>query len=197
MFEPENLLRLFEREHDITDADKKAVVVAMIKAYAAYRNEITSNALSLGGHSFSPCVDFGTPHLFRRLVIDPCNEVGVYPGIGTIICGVLCPEHYYHFRNLGVKFGEREIRIAIEAEKDMEPIKGKPETLRKWMRNFITVEKGLSLSDEMPDGLQAELIREAATYGYRDPTSVKTAWSKLGLISVRKTTKMKKPPKTP
>lgn len=77
------------------------------------------------------------------------------------------------------------------------PIKGKPETLIAWMKYVIEVEKGLSLLDEMPDGLQARLIEDAEKYGYRDGSSVKKAWSVLGLKSVRKTTKMGKPPKTP
>ncbi len=82
-------------------------------------------------------------------------------------------------------------------EKQPTPKKGSPESLREWIKYIITVEEGLSLTEEMPDGLQARLIREAAKYGYKDGSAVKKAWSALGLVSDRKTTKMKKPPKTP
>jgi hypothetical protein len=82
-------------------------------------------------------------------------------------------------------------KAAISGDKDIKPIKGKPEMLRKWMEHVITVEKGLSLSDEVPDGLQAQLIEKAREYGYIDGTAVKKAWSALGLQSVRKTVKMK------
>ena len=88
-------------------------------------------------------------------------------------------------------------KATTAGDKDIKPIKSKPEMLRKWMVHVITVEKGLSLSDEMPDGLQSRLIERAREYGYIDGSAVKSAWSALGLQSARKTVKMKKPPKTP
>ncbi len=78
-----------------------------------------------------------------------------------------------------------------------EPSKGSPESLQEWIKYIITVEKGLSLVDRMPDGLQAELIRESMKYGYKDASAVKRAWSRLGLNPIRETVKMQKPPKAP
>ena len=77
------------------------------------------------------------------------------------------------------------------------PVKGSPESLQEWIKYIITVEKGLSLVDRMPDGLQAELIRESMKYGYKDASAVKRAWSRLGLNPIRETVKMQKPPKAP
>ena len=65
------------------------------------------------------------------------------------------------------------------------PTKGKPETLKAWIKHIITEEKGLSLSDEMPLGLQAELIKKASEYGYTDNTAVKRAWAAMKLKSVK------------
>ena len=66
------------------------------------------------------------------------------------------------------------------------PIKGKPETLRSWIKCVVVHEKGLSLNDEMHMGFQQELIRRAREYGYEDEGSVKRAWSKLELKSAKK-----------
>lgn len=65
------------------------------------------------------------------------------------------------------------------------PIKGKPESLRKWMCHVITVEKGLSIDEALPSGLQAELIRRATEYGYQDDSAVKRAWRHLKLESAK------------
>lgn len=86
--------------------------------------------------------------------------------------------------------------IQYQGEKPI-PKKGSAESLRQWIVYVITIEMGLKLTDKMPDGLQAELIRESEKYGYRDASAVKRAWSKLGLNSVRETVKMQKPPKAP
>ncbi len=60
------------------------------------------------------------------------------------------------------------------------PVKGRPETMRAWIKHIIEDEKGLSINGEMPSGLQAELIERAGEYGYVDSTAVKKAWGKLG-----------------
>lgn len=78
-----------------------------------------------------------------------------------------------------------------------EPKKGDAETLMAWMKYEIQNVRGLDLAGDMPDGLQAELIRDSGKYGYKDASVVKRAWSKLGLKSVRSAKKMKKPPKAP
>ena len=92
---------------------------------------------------------------------------------------------------------EKSIEIVNPQIKKPIPAKGSPESLQEWIKYIITVEKGLSLVDRMPDGLQAELVRESMKYGYKDGSAVKRAWSKLGLNPVRETVKMQKPPKTP
>lgn len=66
------------------------------------------------------------------------------------------------------------------------PIKGKSETLIGWIKYVLVHEKGLSLDDEMPMGLQSELIKRAVDYNYKDESSIKRAWKKLGLKSVKR-----------
>lgn len=64
--------------------------------------------------------------------------------------------------------------------------KGKPETLRNWMTWVITEEKGLCLNEEMPMGMQAELISRASKFGYVDASAVKRASAFLKLEYAKK-----------